>query len=52
MSVLRSGHTFGDGQRGLRQVLLRIQKLEQERIESPQPDTLELSTGSAPPSGV
>ena len=35
MSALRSGHTFGDGQRGLRRDLLRFQKLEQEPIETP-----------------
>jgi len=27
MRVLRSGHTFGDGQRGLRQVLLQVQSV-------------------------
>jgi len=36
MGVLRSGRTFGDGPRGLRRVLLRLQKLEPEPIESPQ----------------
>jgi hypothetical protein len=35
MRGLRSGHTFGDGPRGLRRVLLRIQSVEQEPIESP-----------------
>ena len=48
MGVLRSGPTFGGGQSGLRRVSLWVQSMVQEPIESPQPDTRELSTSSTP----
>jgi len=49
VSAPRSGCTSGDGPRGLRRVSLRVHSGELEPIESPQPDTLELSTSSAFP---